>query len=305
LLALRVYPRPYAVAMGDERASLEAWAGSSSALDTYAAAQRAAAIIRERAGRVPRVGVICGTGFGPCTDILADRVSIPFEALGFRPSAIPGHINELDVGELEGVTVAAVKAKVLPCDGASWAESGVAARSLALAGCRTLLYSANSGSMRPDVPPGSFLAFSDHVNFSGIDPLAGEREGNGWPTPYLSKAELYDADLTGRVVAAVTAAGVLMAVGVAGYWMGPSFETPAEIRLAQLAGCAISSNSFLPEVMAGYHAGLRVVAFTFVSTMSAGIGPPIALGPVLDVARRAHDDYRTILRAAVPVLAAG
>ena len=85
---------------------------------------------------------------------------------------------------------------------------------------------------------------------------------------------------------AVEAAGVPMPTGVAGYWMGPSFETPAEIRLAQLAGCSISSNSFLPEVMAGYHAGMRVVAFTFVSTMSAGIGPPIDLGPVLDLTRR-------------------
>ena len=86
--------------------------------------------------------------------------------------------------------------------------------------------------------------------------------------------------------------------------MGPSFETPAEIRLAQMAGCAVSSNSFLPEVMAGYHAGMGVVAFTFVSTMSAGIGPPIDLGRVLELSYRAHDDYRTIIRAAVPVVAA-
>jgi xanthosine phosphorylase len=249
------------------------------------------------------VGVICGTGFAACTDVLSHRVTIPFEALGFRPSAIPGHVNEVDVGELGGVSVAAVKAKVLPCDGATWQESGLPARSLALAGCRTLLYSANSGSMRADVPPGSFLAFSDHIDFSGIDPLATEREGGGWGTPYLSKAELYDAVLTARVVAAVEAAGVPLPVGVAGFWMGPSFETPAEIRLAQLAGCSISSNSFLPEVVAGFHAGMRIVAFTFVSTMSAGIGAPIALGPVLDLAQRAHDDFRTILRAAVPVLA--
>jgi xanthosine phosphorylase len=273
------------------------------ALDTRRAAERAASIIRERAGRAPRVGVICGTGFAPCTDVLADRVTISFADLGLRPSAIPGHVNEVEVGELAGVTVAAVKAKVLPCDGASWPESGLPARSLALAGCRTLLYSANSGSMRTDVPPGSFLAFSDHINFSGHNPLATERQGGGWQTPYLSMAELYDAGLTRRVISAVEAAGVPMPVGVAGFWMGPSFETPAEIRLAQSAGCSISSNSFLPEVMAGYHAGMRVVAFTFVSTMSAGIGPPIDLGPVLDVTRRAHDDFRTILRAAVPVLA--
>ena len=274
------------------------------AMDTRAAADRAAAVVRERAGREPRVGLICGTGFAPCTDVLSDRVSIPFEALGFRPSAIPDHVNELDVGELEGVTVAAVKAKVLPCDGADWRESGLPARTLARAGCQTLLYSANSGSMREDIAPGTFLAFSDHINFSGLNPLSTEREGRGWRTPYLSMADLYEASLTKRVSVACEAAGVPMPLGVAGYWMGPSFETPAEIRLAQVAGCSVSSNSFLPEVMAGHHAGMKIVAFTFVSTTSAGLGPAIDLGPVLDLSHRAHDDYRTIVRAAIPILAA-
>jgi inosine/guanosine/xanthosine phosphorylase family protein len=271
-------------------------------MDTREAAERAAQVIRQRAGRAPSVGLICGTGFAPCTDVLSDRITIPFEELGFRPSAIPDHVNEVEVGELGGVTVAAVKAKVLPCDDATWAESGLPARSLALAGCRTLLYSANSGSMRDDVAPGSFLAFTDHINFSGFNPLSSEREDGGWGTPYLSMAELYEARLTRQVCTAVETAGVALPAGVAGYWMGPSFETPAEIRLAQLAGCSISSNSFLPEVMAGYHAGMAVVAFTFVSTMSAGIGPPIDLGPVLDLTHKAHADYRTILRAAIPVL---
>jgi xanthosine phosphorylase len=273
-------------------------------MDTRAAAERAGRIIRDRAGRMPGIGLICGTGFAPCTDILADAVTITFAELGFRDSAIPGHVNELVVGELGGVTVAASRGKVLPCDGATMAESGLPARSLARAGCHSLLYSANSGSMRDDVLPGSFLAFTDHIDFCGLDPLAGEREGNGWPTPYLSKAELYDAARTERVREASARAGVPLAVGVAGYWMGPAFETPAEIRLARLAGCSISSNSFLPEVVAAHHAGMRVVAFTFVSTMSAGLGSPIALGPVLHLAARAHDDFRTIVRSAVPVLAA-
>jgi len=273
-------------------------------MDTRAAADRAAGIIRERAGRSPLVGLVCGTGFAPCTDVLSDRVTIPFEELGFRPSAIPDHVNEVDVGELDGITVAAVKAKVLPCDDATWQESGLPARALARAGCSTLLYSANSGSMRDDVVPGSFLAFTDHINFSGFNPLSTEREGAGWDTPYLSMAELYEATLTEQVIEGVEAAGVPLPTGVAGYWTGPSFETPAEVRLAQMAGCSISSNSFLPEVMAGYHAGMKVVAFTFVSTMSAGIGPPIDLGPVLDVTRKAHADYRTVLRAAIPALAA-
>lgn len=272
-------------------------------MDTRRAAERAAAVILERAGRAPQVGVICGTGFAPCADVLSGQVSIGFETLGFRPSRIPDHVNDVVVGELDGITVAAVRAKVLPCDGASAQESGLPARSLAVAGCHSLLYSANSGSMREDVTPGMFLAFSDHIDFSGFNPLSTEREGLGWGTPYLSMAELYDQVLTSRVREVVEAAGVPLPSGVAGYWMGPSFETPAEIRLAQMAGCSISSNSFLPEVVAGYHAGMKVVAFTFVSTMSAGIGPPIDLGPVLDLTHRAHADYRAILRAAVPVMA--
>ncbi|MFM8945034.1 MAG: purine-nucleoside phosphorylase [Actinomycetota bacterium] len=272
-------------------------------MSTRAAAERAAEVIVERAGARPSVGLVCGTGFGAASDVLEDRITVPFSDLGFRPSAIPGHINEVDVGRVGGALVACVKAKVLPCDGATWAESGIPARSLALAGCRTLLYQANSGSMRADVQPGSFLAFTDHINFSGINPLATERFGEGWPTPYMSMAELYDADLTRDVVAAVEAAGVRFPTGIAGFWMGPSFETPAEIRLAQVAGCSISSNSFLPEVMAGHHAGMRVVAFTFVSTMSAGISSPIVLDAVLDLSERAYPDFRTIVRAAVPVLA--
>jgi purine-nucleoside phosphorylase len=272
-------------------------------VNTFAAAERAGGLIRERAGRSPSVGLICGTGFAPCTDILADTVTIPFRELGLRESRIPAHVSEVIVGELDGVTVAATRGKVLPCDGATMAESGLPARSLARAGCHSLLYSANSGSMRDDVPPGSFLLFTDHIDFAGLDPLAAEREGNGWQTPYLSKAELYDPLLTARVHEASAKAGVSLATGVAGYWMGPTFETPAEIRLARLAGCSISSNSFLPEVVAAHHAGVRVVAFTFVSTMSAGLGPPIQLGPVLDLAEQAHDDFRRIVRAAIPILA--
>ena len=108
--------------------------------DTRAAADRAAAVILDRAGRRPAVGLICGTGFAACADVLTDRVTIGFEELGFRPSAIADHVNEVDVGMLDGVVVAAVKAKSLPCDGATWQEAGLPARTLAAAGCATLLY---------------------------------------------------------------------------------------------------------------------------------------------------------------------
>ena len=169
-------------------------------MDTRAAAEAAGLIIRERAGRTPSVGLICGTGFAR-TDILEDAVTIPFEELGFRDSAIPGHVNEVVVGEVAGVTVAATQGKVLPCDGATMAESGMPARSLAMAGCHSLLYSASSGSMRDDVLPGAFLAFTDHIDFCGQDPWLASARAMAGRRPTSRKA-LYDAVLTERVRAA-------------------------------------------------------------------------------------------------------
>jgi len=198
--------------------------------------------------------------------------------------------------------VAMVKAKVLPCDGATWEQAGLPARTLALLGCRTLFYTANSGSMREDLRPGDFMAITDHINFSGFNPLSTEREGGGWQTPYLSMADLYDSALTDCLCTAAAAAGLQLSKGVAGYWMGPSFETPAEIGLARMAGCSASSNSFLPEVMAAHHAGMKVVAVTFISTPSAGMGAPIVLDGVMEVTRAAHDRFRTLLAAAAEVL---
>ena len=265
-------------------------------------ADRAAAIIQSRTLVRPEIGVILATGFAPCADVVEDAVTVPFADLpGFRPSRIPSHVNEVAVGTVVGRGVAVMKAKILPCDGATWEESGISARTLARLGCRVLLYIANSGSMRADLLPGSFMALTDHVNFSGINPLAQEREGGGWRTPFLSMSDLYDAALTDAVREAVGAAGLSLPTGVAGYWMGPSFETPAEIRLAQLAGCSVSSNSFLPEVMAAHHAGMRVVALTFISTMSAGIESPLVLSRILEVTRDADDACRTVLRAAISV----
>ena len=157
--------------------------------------------------------------------------------------------------------------------------------------------------MRDDLLPGRFLAFTDHINFSGFNPLATEREGEGWPDalPLDGRAVRRGPDGARSALPRPTA-GVPLATGVAGYWMGPSFETPAEIQLAQSGRLLDLLQLFLPEVVAAYHAGHAVVAFTFVSTMSAGIAAPIALERVLDATRRAHDDFSTIVSAAIPVL---
>jgi inosine/guanosine/xanthosine phosphorylase family protein len=272
-------------------------------MGSRALAEQAARVVLAAVPSPPELGVILATGFAPCADVLAEAVTIPFARLpGFRESAIPSHVNELVVGRLGDRTVAMVKAKMLPCDGASWEEAGLAARTLALAGCPNLFYTANSGSMREDVLPGDFMVITDHINFSGVNPLSSEREGGGWRTPYLSVADLYDPVLTARLQEGAESAGLRLPAGVAGYWMGPSFETPAEIAMARTAGCSVSSNSFLPEVMAAFHAGMRVVAVTFISTRSAGMGDPIVLESVLEVTRAAHDRFRILLRVAAEAL---
>ena len=186
------------------------------------------------AGR-PASALICGTGFAPCTDVLADRVTIPFEDLGFRPSAIPGHVNEVDVGELAGVTVAATQGQ-----GAALRRRHAGGERPARRGAwpwpaaGRLLYSANSGSMRDDVPPGLVPGLQRPHRLLGRQPAGhgarGRRLADALPVDGRALRRRADGRACAR---RPRRAGVPLPTGVAGYWMGPSFETPAEIRLAR------------------------------------------------------------------------
>lgn len=231
-------------------------------------AEDLAALIRERAGGAPvRVGLVLGSGLGGLAASV-DGTAIPYADLpGFPHAGVSGHRADLVVGELEGQRVAVFGGR------AHYYESGrgdamrLPLETLTALGAEALILTNAAGSMRPDIAPGDIMCLSDHINFSGLNPLIGE------PTDarFVPMTQAYDPDLRARLHAAADAAGVEMKDGVYAWYSGPSFETPAEIRAIRTLGADAVGMSTVPEVILARFLGLRVAAISTITNMAAGL----------------------------------
>ena len=169
-----------------------------------------------------------------------------------------------------------------------------AIRAVADLGCETLLQTNAAGSLRLDMPPGSVMAISDHINFAGINPLFGSGPGD---SRFVDMVDAYDPALLKKLLAAAREAKVTCHEGVYIFFSGPSFETPAEIRAARVLGADAVGMSTAPETILARHAGLKVVAFSLMTNYAAGLVPG-ALGheQTLAVAGTASATVRRLLR---------
>lgn len=233
-----------------------------------AQAHELAAIVRTHAGDEPvRVGLILGSGLGHLAQAV-DGNAVPYEALpGFPHAGVSGHRADLVVGQFEGQRVAVFGGR------AHYYESGrgdamrLPLETLKALGADILLLTNAAGSMRPDIPPGNLMCLSDHINFSGLNPLIGE------PTDarFVPMTEAYDRDLRERLHSAAVAAEVDLKDGVYAWYSGPSFETPAEIRAIRTLGADAVGMSTVPEVILARFLGLRVAAISTITNMAAGM----------------------------------
>lgn len=231
-------------------------------------AEDLAALIRDRAGAAPvRLGLVLGSGLGHLADAV-DGVAVPYADLpGFPHAGVSGHVPKLVVGDLEGVRVAVFGGR------AHYYETGdPAAMRLPLAvlkalGAEALILTNAAGSMRPGIGPGDLMLLSDHINFSGLNPLIGE------PTDarFVPMTEAHDPALRAGLKAAAAAEGVALPEGVYAWYSGPSFETPAEIRAIRALGADAVGMSTVPEVILARFLGLRVAAISTVTNMAAGL----------------------------------
>jgi purine-nucleoside phosphorylase len=225
-------------------------------------------VARARAGADPvEVGLILGSGLGHLAAAV-DGVSIPYAELpGFPHTGVSGHSPKLAIGALEGTRVAVLGGR------AHYYESGdptvmrAPIRLLQELGADRLVLTNAAGSFRADIPPGELMLLSDHINFSGRNPLIGE------PTDarFVNMTDAYDPDLRRALMRAAAAAGVALVEGVYAWYSGPSFETPAEIRALKLLGADAVGMSTVPEVILARFLGLRVAAISTITNMAAGM----------------------------------
>ena len=227
-----------------------------------------AQLIRDRAGdAAPEYGLILGSGLGHLSGTV-DGVAIPYDDLpGFPHAGVSGHVPKLVIGDLEGRRVAVFGGR------SHYYESGrpdamrLPLEVLAVLGCKRLILTNAAGSVRDAMQPGSLMLLSDHIAFAGTNPLIGEATD----ARFVPMTDAHDAEIRAGLRAAADAEGVDLPEGVYGWFSGPSFETPAEIRAAQVLGMDAVGMSTVPEIILGRFLGLRCAAVSVITNMGAGL----------------------------------
>ncbi|MBK6847591.1 MAG: purine-nucleoside phosphorylase [Proteobacteria bacterium] len=274
-------------------------------MTTWDQVQVAAAAIRSAiAPRKPCLGIVLGSGLGDFAERLQGAVAVPYAALpGFVPSTVSGHAGRLIAGNCAGVPLLVMQGRIHRYEGHSLAQVVLPVRALVAAGCTTLVLTNAAGGIRADLGPGSLVLITDHLNLLGDNPLCGANDERLGPRfPDLSEA--YDPALRAAAQRAARTAGVALAEGVYAALSGPSYETPAEIRMLRTLGADLVGMSTVPEVIAARHMGARVLGLSCVANAAAGLGGALSHAEVTATVGRMQQAVTALLEQLIPLLVA-
>ena len=225
--------------------------------------------ITQRAPHIqPRIAVVLGSGWGGLTKHITDAVQIPYTDLpGFPQTTVAGHSATLCLGKIGAQPVAVMSGRTHSYETGAVDGMAVPLRVLKSLGCHTLVQTNAAGSLRPDMPPQSLMLISDHLNLPQRSPLVGVT-GN---ERFVNMVDAYDLEIKHVAALIAQAQGTMLFEGVYAWFLGPQFETPAEIRMARLLGADAVGMSTVPETILARHLGLRVLALSFITNFGAGM----------------------------------
>ncbi|HEY6081760.1 MAG TPA: purine-nucleoside phosphorylase [Polyangiaceae bacterium] len=256
----------------------------------------AAAFVRRTAGgEPPRIGLVLGSGLGALADEISEAQRLPYSNIPHLPtSAVAGHAGRLCIGELGGVRVACLQGRIHVYEGHALARVVFGVRLLAELGCGVVLLSNAAGGIAERLRAGSLMRIVDHLNLMGDSPLRGEN-ARGPRFPDMSRA--YDPELGRLCEQAARETGVQLEQGVYAGLLGPSYETPAEIRMLRTLGADAVGMSTVPEVIALRQLGARVGAVSCITNLAAGLGEgPLSHSEVEATAARVRGEFSRLFR---------
>ncbi|MDR7520945.1 MAG: purine-nucleoside phosphorylase [Armatimonadota bacterium] len=271
---------------------------------TWAArAREAAAAIRQRATRIPDVGIILGSGLGALADHVAADAVVPFAEIPHFPRpGVPGHSGRLVIGTLEDRPAAVLQGRAHLYEGYTMAEVVFPVRTLHALGARTLIVTNAAGGLNRFFRPGDLMLIADHINFTGANPLVGPNEDALGPR-FPDMSEPYDPELAAVAVRAARDLGIPLQTGVYIGVTGPSYETPAELRMMARWGADAVGMSTVGEVIAARHAGMRVLGLSAITDLATGeAAVKVTHEDVLAVAKRIEPDFVRLVRRIVAML---
>jgi purine-nucleoside phosphorylase len=286
-------------------------------VDTYSKAQEAVDHIFNHVDLPPALGIILGSGLGGFASQVQDAVEIPYAQIPHFPqSTVAGHSGQLVLGTIAGVSVAVMQGRVHAYEGYSMEQVIFPTRVLGLLGCRKLIVTNAAGGIRNNIPQGSLVAISDHINLTGTNAAMGPNDSRFACAPgagqrFFDMSTAYSPALRKLAHAEADRQNIPLSEGVYLAVLGPSFETPAEIRAFRTLGADLVGMSTVHEVIVARHMGIEVLGISLVTNMAAGviregsdIAETIQHEDVMEIGRRVERQFTGLLAALVPQIAA-
>ena len=269
-------------------------------MDYYDQVNEAAHAVRARAGAIPDVAIILGSGLGGFAASLADAVTMPYGDLPRWPaSRVIGHDGTLVIGATRGRRVAALAGRCHLYEGHDVRTVTFSIRVLGLLGVKTLIVTNAAGGVNTGFSQGALMVIDDHINLMGTNPLVGANEERFGPR-FPDMTEVYSSRLRTLADRAAEANRMVLRHGIYIALLGPSYETPAEIRYLRTIGADAVGMSTVPEAIVARHMGMEVLGISCITNMAAGVLPkPLDHAEVMDTARRVRGQFTALLEGIV------
>jgi purine-nucleoside phosphorylase len=269
--------------------------------DQFTLAETAAQSVLQRTSMRPQIGLVLGSGLGGFADSLAGATRIPFaEIPTFPRSTAIGHAGQMVIGKAGDVSVAAMQGRVHLYEGYSPQQVAFPMRVFGRMGIRAAILTNAAGGVNLRYQQGALVLISDHINLQGTSPLVGPNDDRlGTRFPDMTHA--YDRSYRAMAKEEAAKLGMTLHEGIYAALLGPSYETPAEIRYLRTIGADLVGMSTAFEVIAACHMGIKVLAISCVTNMAAGIlDQPLSHQEVMETGERVRSSFEALLRAVLP-----
>ncbi len=253
--------------------------------------------IKSRTDQQPKVGLILGSGLGNLTDEIENSISIPYSEIPhFAKSSAIGHANELVIGTLNGKTVAAMKGRFHYYEGFTLDEVTFPVRVMKALGIENLIVTNACGAVNTNFAPGDLMLITDHINLAGTNPLIGPNNDElGTRFPDLS--EVYSKELRNVALEVAAKQNISLQQGVYAWWSGPTYETPAEVRMVRTLGADAVGMSTVPEAIVAKHGNMKVLGISCLTNMACGIlDQPLNHEEVIEVAGQVNTKFVGLIK---------
>ena len=261
-------------------------------------------VIESRSALRPRIAVVLGSGLGAFADELAERAEIPYADIpGWPSSTAVGHAGKLILGKLGELPIAVMAGRVHLYEGYSPQQVTYGVKVMRALGVESIVFTNAAGGINKELEQGGLVLISDHINLQGMNPLMGPNDDSLGPR-FPDMSEVYSRRFRDVAKSVATELCVHLVDGVYAAMLGPSYETPAEIRYLRTIGADVVGMSTVPEAIVANHMGMRVIGISCVTNMAAGVIPDTKLShqEVLETGAMVRDTLVRFLNALLPRL---